>query len=159
MSRYLIRSCVLIACVVGIGLTTRVIASNPTVDFGAFVAEQLSAHSEQLFGFKQPLDESALGPYDGLDNLNAIQVAPGLHVSLVSHSVASAADQIALWPNDDHPKYLFVCDEETTDPAVQRVDLSRPPDSNATTIVTGLSHSTRCGGHRGARSLSPRKPL
>ena len=59
-------------------------------------------------------------------------------MSLVSSSVASAADQIALWPDDDHPKFLFVCDEETTDPAVQRVDLSKPAGSNATTIVTGL---------------------
>ena len=57
----------------------------------------------------------------------------------MSSSVASAADQIALWPNDDHPTHLFVCDEETSIPAVQRVDLSGPPSSNATTIVTGLS--------------------
>src|SRR5262249_4223370 len=67
------------------------------------------------------------------------QVAPGLKVSLVSSSVASAADQIALWPDDEHPRFLFVCDEETTDPAVQRVDLTKPPSSNATTIVRGLS--------------------
>ena len=71
--------------------------------------------------------------------LQAIQVAPGLRVSLVSSSVASAADQIAFWPNDDRPRYVFVCDEETTTPAVQRVDLTQPPASNATTIVTGLS--------------------
>jgi hypothetical protein len=32
-----------------------------------------------------------------------------------------------------------VCDEETTDPAVQRVDLTQPPSSNATTIVRGLT--------------------
>jgi len=42
-------------------------------------------------------------------------------VSLVSRSVASAADQIALWPDSDHPTHLFVCDEETSNPAVQRV--------------------------------------
>jgi secreted PhoX family phosphatase len=108
-------------------------------DFGAFVQSQLAAHSEQLFGFNRPLDESAPGPYDGPDNLQAIQVAPGLQVSLVSSSVASAADQIALWPDDDNPKFLFVCDEETSVPAVQRVDLSQPPATNATTIVTGLS--------------------
>src|SRR6185295_17761935 len=86
-----------------------------------------------------PLEQSALGPYDGPDNLQAIQVAPGLHVSLVSSSTASAADQIALWPNDDHPTHLFVCDEETSVPAVQRVDLSGPANANATTIVTGLT--------------------
>src|SRR6185312_10822682 len=58
---------------------------------------------------------------------------------LVSSSTASAADQIGLWPNDEHPTHLFVCDEETSTPAVQRIDLSRPAGSNATTIVTGLS--------------------
>jgi hypothetical protein len=57
----------------------------------------------------------------------------------VSSVVASAADQIALWPDNDRPTYLFVCDEETSDPSVQRVDLARPANSNATTIVTGLS--------------------
>ena len=60
-------------------------------------------------------------------------------MSLVSSTVASAADQIALWPDDDHPTHLFVCDEETSNPAVQRVDLSRPANANATTIVTGLT--------------------
>jgi hypothetical protein len=44
-----------------------------------------------------------------------------------------------MWPDDDNPKFLFVCDEENVGPAVQRVDLSKPADSNATTIVTGLT--------------------
>src|SRR5262245_19279023 len=122
-----------------VGLTSRMTASHPHGDFGSFVADVLSDHSEQLFGIGHPLDESALGPYDGPDNLQAIQVAKGLHVSLVSSSVASAADQIAMWPDDDNPKYLFVCDEETSDPSVQRVDLSKPAGSNATTIIKGLS--------------------
>jgi Alkaline phosphatase PhoX len=139
MSRYLIRSGVLIACFTVVAMTSRLMASNPTTDFGAFVADQLSAHAEQLFGFIHPLDESALGPYDGPDNLQAIQVAAGLQVSLVSSAVASAADQIAFWPDDDNPTHVFVCDEETSNPSVQRVDLSGPADSNATTIVIGLS--------------------
>jgi len=122
-----------------LGATSITRASRPRTDFGTFVESQLSEHAEQLFGFRQPLDESALGPFDGPDNLQAIQVAPGLHISLVSSSVASAADQIALWPDDSHPRFLFVCDEETSTPAVQRVDLSKPADSNATTIVTGLT--------------------
>ena len=124
-----------------VGLTSRTIATHPHSDgdFGSFVADVLADRSEQLFGIGRPLEESALGPYDGADNLQAIKVAQGLHVSLVSSNVASAADQIALWPDDDHPKFLFVCDEETTDPAVQRVDLSKPAASNATTIIKGLS--------------------
>jgi len=125
--------------VLAVVMTTRPAAQNPGIDFGTFVQNQLSAHSEQLFGFRHPLSESAPGPYTGLDNLQAIQVADGLKVSLVSSSVASAADQIAFWPNAEHPTHVFVCDEETSNPAVQRVDLSGPPASNATTIVTGLS--------------------
>jgi secreted PhoX family phosphatase len=34
---------------------------------------------------------------------------------------------------------VFVCDESSSDPAVQRVDLSLPPASNATTILTGIT--------------------
>src|SRR5262245_35951838 len=93
-------------------------AEGPNADFGLFVADQLRAHAEYLFGFSHPLEESSVGPYDGADNTKAIDVAPGLSVSLVSSSVASAADQIAMWPNDDHPTHLFVCDEETSNPAV-----------------------------------------
>jgi len=134
-----LRTGVLIAGIVVVGQTARTIANHPRADFGTFVESQLGEHSEQLFGINHPLEKSALGPYDGANSLQAIQVAPGLRVSLVSSGVASAADQIAMWPNEEHPRYLFVCDEETTNPAVQRVDLSRPPSSNTTTIVTGLT--------------------
>jgi hypothetical protein len=120
-------------------MSTRALAKNPRADFGAFVEEQLAAHSEQLFGIRHPLGKSALGPYDGPDNTQAIALAPGLRATLVSSSVASATDQIEFWPNDDHPTHVFVCDEETSDPAVQRIDLSGPPNANATTIVKGLS--------------------
>src|SRR5262249_36222358 len=113
-------------------------AESQHTDFGLFVADLLREHSQPLFGISRPLAESVLGPYDGIDNTRAIQVAPGLTVSLVSSSTASAADQIAMWPDDANPTHLFVCDEETSNPAVQRVDLSLPPAVNATTIVTGL---------------------
>jgi len=139
MRRRFISVSVLTGCLAATFLVARPKADNPRADFGLFVAEQLRNHSEQLFGFSHPLKESVIGPYDGADNTQAIVVAPGLQVSLVSSSVASAADQIAMWPNDDNPRYLFVCDEETSNPAVQRVDLLAPPASNATTIVTGLS--------------------
>jgi hypothetical protein len=131
-------TCVLASCLGLAVFVARPGADSPQGDFGLFIADQLRAHSEQLFGFSHPLTESVLGPYDGADNTQAIQVAHGLSVSLVSSSVASAADQIAMWPDDDNPTHLFVCDEETSNPAVQRVDLSLPPGSNAKTIVTGL---------------------
>jgi secreted PhoX family phosphatase len=135
----LIGTCVLVTGIAIVAMTSRTTASNPHKDFGTFVADQLSAHAEQLFGFTHPLEKSAPGPYDGADNVQAIRVAQGLHVSLVSSATASAADQIALWPDDDNPTHLFVCDEETSNPAVQRIDLSKPANANVTTIVTGLS--------------------
>src|SRR5205809_947362 len=100
--------------------SVRTRADERQSDFGLFITQQLHAHSEQLFGFSHPLEQSSPGPYDGADNTRSIDVADGLHVSLVSSSVASAADQIGLWPNDEHPTHLFVCDEETTNPSVQR---------------------------------------
>src|SRR5262245_31711049 len=94
-------------------------AATSAQDFGAWVQQQLQLNSPALFGF-EPLLKSSVGPYDGPDNTKAIQVANGLLVSLVSSSSASATDQIAFWPDSDHPRYVFVCDEETTTPAVQR---------------------------------------
>jgi len=102
-----------------------------------FVADQLRAHAMELFGFHHPLDESAIGPFDG-PSVDALELAGGLKATLISSAVENAADQIAMWPDDEHPTHLFVCDEETSNPAVQRVDLSKPPSANATTIVTGL---------------------
>ena len=139
MFRSSIRSSLFILLVGAVFMTGSTRAKNPNVDFGAFVQDQLKAHAEELFGFTHPLAQSSLGPYTGLDNTQAIEVADGLKVSLVSSSVASAADQMAFWPDNDHPTHVFVCDEETSAPAVQRVDLSKPATSNATTIVTGLT--------------------
>ncbi len=108
-------------------------------DFGAWVQQQLHAHSEQLFGIIDPLDESALGPYTGANSANAIVLAKQLKAEVISTAVHFSADQIAFWPSDDAPKFLYVCDESSSNPSVQRVDLSKAANANATTIVTGLS--------------------
>jgi hypothetical protein len=138
MPRPSTRACTLAACLAVAALSARATAKAPKADFGGFVAAQLRAHVEQLFGFTHPLEHSALGPYTGADSTQALEVAQGLQVSLVSSAVHFSTDQIALWPDDEHPTHLFVCDEDSSNPAVQRVDLSAPPNSNATTIVTGL---------------------
>jgi secreted PhoX family phosphatase len=138
MFRMSIRTSALVAGLAIAGLTARTFAQNPNGDFGVYIAAQLSAHAQQLFGFTHPLDQSASGPFTGADSTQALAVAQGLHVSLVSSAVHFSTDQIALWPNDDHPTHLFVCDEESSNPAVQRVDLAGPANANATTIVTGL---------------------
>jgi len=122
---------------VGFSLGGRPAADDRRADFGQFVAGQLREHAQELFGFHHPLEESAIGPFDG-PSVDALQLAGGLEATLVSSAVENAADQIAMWPDNDHPTHLFVCDEETSNPAVQRVDLSRPANANATTIVTGL---------------------
>src|SRR5919197_1508765 len=138
MRRSLTFTCALAGCLALAVFGARPMADSANTDFGLFIADQLRERSMQLFGISRPLAESVRGPYDGTDNTKAIQVAPGLTVSLVSRAAASAADQIAMWPDDENPAYLFVCDEETSNPAVQRVDLSLPPGANAKTMVTGL---------------------
>src|SRR5436190_1954353 len=118
MFRSALRFSLLVGVIAGVWMTTRARADNPKSDWGTFVQDLLHDHSEQLFGIRHPLEKSALGPYDAADNLKAIEVADGLSVSLVSSSVPSAADQIAFWPDDEHPTHLFICGEETTNPAV-----------------------------------------
>jgi hypothetical protein len=138
---------------VGFGLCTAVLSigfaiARADTDFGLVVEKLLNQFSERLFGIQHPLAESALGPFTGPDNTQAIVVATGLTVSVVSDVTDPEADMIALWPNDEHPTHLFVCVENSiaggadSDPnvvSVQRVNLSGNPDSNVETIVKGLS--------------------
>ena len=60
MSRSMVITCVLAGGVAVGGLSARATAQGqgPTADFGLFIADQLRAHSEQLFGFTHPLAES-----------------------------------------------------------------------------------------------------
>jgi hypothetical protein len=111
--------------------------ANDDFDWGRHLQNELNERSNQLFGTGS-LRRSALGPFTDADSTQAIKLAQGLHVSLVSSAVHFSTDQIVLWPNDDHPTHLFVCDESSSNPAVQKVDLSKPAASNATTILTGI---------------------
>jgi secreted PhoX family phosphatase len=114
------------------------LGADGDLDWGLLVQRQLNERSELLFGVRTPLSRSALGPYTDADSTNAIRVAEGLRVSLVSSAVGANTDMIALWPNDRRPTHLFVCVETSTNAVVQRVDLSQSADSNATTILSGL---------------------
>jgi hypothetical protein len=136
MQRPLARLCV-VAVGVAVLFGARPAAESSRADFGLFVERELRAHAMELFGFDDPLRQSAIGPFNG-PSVQALDLAGGLKATLISSSVHDSADQIAMWPDDAHPTHLFVCDEESSNPAVQRVDLSKPPSSNATTIVTGL---------------------
>jgi len=113
-------------------------------DWGLKQQQQLEDHSEQLFGVNKPLTESALGPYTGTNNAQAVIAAKGLTVSVVSNVTNPLADQIALWPNDEHPTHLFMAIETGrnstgTNASLQVVDLSGNPDSNVRTVLTGLT--------------------
>jgi secreted PhoX family phosphatase len=135
-------SCAAVAAAAALGVGPRLLADDhddrDDTDFGLRVQRELNDRSEQLFGVGRPLRTSALGPFTDADSTQAIRVAEGLHVSLVSSAVHFSTDQIVLWPNDDHPTHLFVCDESSSNPAVQKVDLSKPAASNASTILTGI---------------------
>ena len=136
MKRVALMSCVVVAAAAGV-LGPRALADGD-IDWGLFVQKSLNDRSEQLFGIGSPLQASALGPYTAADSTNAIEIADHLQVSLVSSAVHFSADQIVLWPADTHPTDLFVCDESSSNPAVQRISLSGNPASNATTILTGV---------------------
>jgi hypothetical protein len=117
-------------------------AADP--DFGRTVEGLLSTFSATLFGVQEPLPVSALGLFTDTDNSGA--VAKGSVVSTISSATDPEAEQIALWPDDVHPTHLFVCVENSFDGdsspevvSVQRVDLNGDSDSNAQTIVKGLS--------------------
>jgi len=113
-------------------------------DWGLKQQQQLEDHAEQLFGITKPLTESALGPYTGPDNAQSVVAAKHLSVSAVSNVTNPLADQIALWPNDEHPTHLFMAIETGrnatgTNASVQVVDLSGNPNSTVRTILTGLT--------------------
>ncbi len=139
-----------LACLATAGTALGLFLSTvPTVladmDFGLKVQNALKSQSVPLFGVGKPLDESAPGPFTGANSREAIALAKGLNSVVISTAVDPQADQIALWPDDAHPTHLFVAVENffsgnsPSTISVQRVDLSKAPDQNAETIVTGLS--------------------
>jgi hypothetical protein len=113
-------------------------------DFGMQIQQLLNSQSNRLFGVTQPLNESALGPYTGLDNTLSVAVAKSLKVTNVSTAANGLHDQIVLWPNDVNPTHLITAIETSrnangTNESLQIIDLSGDPNSNAKTILTGLT--------------------
>jgi hypothetical protein len=86
----------LCAAILGVGFAL----ARADTDFGLMVEQLLNQFSATLFGIQQPLAESALGPFTGTDSTQAIAVATGLTVSIVSNATDPLADQIALWPDN-----------------------------------------------------------
>jgi len=123
-------------------------SASGTFDFGASRDAQLRSQSGALFGVDRPLTESSTTSVSPAraqsDPTSLVTLARGLHARVVTAGTAAPnIDQMALWPNGDHPTHLVACNEQgTTDPGVQRIDLAT---GAVDTIVTGTSS---CDGVR-----------
>ncbi len=123
-------------------------------DFGAWVEKQMNGFSESLFGIRQPLDAPAAPaavPFRGAAQKASEQIllAKGPKAEYVSRTVANSLDQMVLWPDGAHPKYIIGCIEggrqvigsfpngrPKYNPSVQRIDLKT---GEAVTILRGLT--------------------
>src|SRR6266498_2221109 len=118
----------LVASFIILGLVAPIAQSQARLsvpgDPGAEYERKLQSQTEKLFGFDQ-----------------AVVIAKGLTVQLISDRVGENADMIALWPNDDQPTHAIICNEidgsAPGSPAtVQRVQLS---DGQVSDMVFGLT--------------------
>ena len=124
-------------------LSSLALAKGPKHDFGQYRDEQLSKHSEQLFGFEKPLDEASTASIDAATAekhpTKLVTLAKGLKAKVVSadSTLGANIDMMALWPDDKNPTHLIACNEQgTSEPGVQRIRLS---DGLVETILTGTS--------------------
>ena len=128
--------------------------------FGAERDATLAARSRELFGVGRPLAASSAisitAAQAQADSTALVTLAEGLRARVVTAGVAAPVlDQIALWPDDEHPTHLISINEEgAAQPSLQRISLA---NGSAETILTATISATRCGARHGARSCSPRK--
>jgi hypothetical protein len=132
-----------LTCAAVLAAASAAAANGFGFDFGLFRDHQLDAHSEQLFGIVSAVDASStesVGATDAnADPTSLITVAKGLTVHVLTSQPNAAAniDQMALWPNDEHPTHLIVANEEgPAQPGLQRIRLS---DGLVETILSGTS--------------------
>lgn len=130
----------LLSVIALVGLTSASLA-DPDFDFGEYRDHLLATQSNKLFGVVEPVPASStasIGAAEANANPTAlVTVAKGLHAEVVSADASLGAniDMMALWPNDEAPTHLIVCNEQgTNQPGVQRVRLS---DGDVETILTG----------------------
>ncbi|MFA5240850.1 MAG: alkaline phosphatase PhoX [Sulfuricella sp.] len=117
-------------------------------DFGAMVEHLLHAQSEKLFGFDQPLQESApatTGAYRTLEQkaMDQVLVAKGLKVEYLTRNAANSTDMMAFFPAEK-PTHLISCIEGSRaevvpgkyNPSVQSINLAT---GQVETILRGMS--------------------
>ena len=123
-------------------------------DFGLQAENLLIAHSEKLFGFEKPLEQSApptVGPFRTpfQPAKDQIALAHGLKVEYLTREAAEDTDMMAFFPAA-HPTHLISCVEAgrsilsdgRLNPSIQRIDLAT---GKVETILRGMS---RCDGIR-----------
>ncbi|HET8759903.1 MAG TPA: alkaline phosphatase PhoX [Nitrospiria bacterium] len=123
-------------------------------DFGVGVERMLEDQSKRLFGFREPLQESApetTGPYRTASQRASDQVlvARGLDVEYLTRTAANATDMMAFYPAAD-PSHLITCVEGgrqtlasgKLNPSVQRIHLRT---GEVETVLRGM---TSCDGIR-----------
>jgi hypothetical protein len=123
------------AAFLAVGTAAAVVPFN----FGIFRDHQLASRSHQLYGVGKPLAASSTASITQAeaqaDPTKLASLAKGLHARVVTTQGPSVDDQISLWPNSRHPKYLIACNEDDpTEPGLVRIELKT---GAVTTIVTG----------------------
>src|SRR5215510_5175413 len=116
--------------------------SHSAEDVGVRVEDSLHRFSRALFGFGNPVTESADTPSSTKAGDLAVEVAGDLRVRVISSKVGDNADMIALWPDDTNPTHAIICNEINGTIAgaaasVQRVRLS---DGQVEDMVFGLQN-------------------
>src|SRR5262245_5370945 len=114
--------------------------SHSAEDVGVRVEDSLHRFSRALFGFGNPVAESANTPSSTKAGDLAVEVAGDLRVRVISSKVGENADMIALWPDNAHPTHAIICNEidgtvANAAASVQRVRLS---DGQVEDIVFGM---------------------
>src|SRR5471030_916964 len=130
-----------VAAAAAVFLTVGTAAAGVPFSFGVFRDHQLAEGSDRLFGVDKPVAASStvqITQADAqADPTKLATLAKGLHARVVTTQGPTVDDQISLWPNSRHPKYLIVCNEDsTTQPGLVRIELKT---GVATTIVTGTT--------------------
>ena len=127
------------AIALAIGATAAVAKFD--LGFGVERDQDLAKNSEKLFGVGKPLAESSTASITQAeaqaDPTKLATLAKKLKARVVTTQGPAVDDQISLWPNDEHPTHLIVCNEQgTTAPGVVRIDLAT---GSVATIVTGTT--------------------
>jgi len=131
---------VIVAGVVALALIAA--AALAAGDFGTFRDQQLDAQSAKLYGVGGTLASSSSQQVSAGEAsahpLKLASLAGTLRARVVTSGVAAPViDMMALWPNDQAPTQLIVCNEEgTSAPGLQRIDIAT---GAAATILTGTN--------------------